>query len=133
VAEAVEKTPNSIGYVELAYAVQHQLSFAGVRNRAGEYIHANLDSLTEAAVSSSANGEPAADITDAPGKDAYPIAAFTWLLLPSEMADPAKKAALTELLQWILTSGQKECASLGYAPLSREAVESQLRLLDTLR
>ena len=123
VAEAVEKTPNSIGYVELAYAIQNRLSFAAVRNRAGEFIHADLDSLAEAATTADAAGTSVEDITDPPGKSAYPISSFTWLLLP-ETTSPEKKAALTEFLRWILNAGQKECSSLGYAPLPRSMASS---------
>ena len=128
VAAAVQSTPNSIGYVELAYAIQRQLSFAGVRNRSGQFVHADLDSLAEAA--RTAGGSDPADITDPPGRNAYPIATFTWLLFPSSVADPAKRAALHELVRWILTSGQKECSALGYLPLPRAIAETQLRLLD---
>jgi len=127
VADMVSKTPNSIGYVEMAYAIQRQLSFAGVRNRAGQYIHADLDTLAEAARSVGADTQVPADISDAPGKNAYPIAAFTWLVIPAEANDPARKAALAELLRWVLTSGQKECSALGYEPLPREIAERQLR------
>jgi len=129
VADAVAKTPNSIGYVELAYAIQRQLSFAGVRNRAGEYIHPDLDSLADAAKSAGAENGVPMDISDAPGKNAYPIAGFTWLVIPAETKDSAKKAALEELLRWVLTSGQKECSALGYEPLPREIAESELREL----
>ncbi len=132
VAEAVRKTPGSIGYVELVYAIQHQLSFGAVRNRAGEYVHADLDSLAKAASVYSAVGEPPASITDPSGKNVYPIAAFTWLLLPAQSSDPAKRAALAELLRWILTSGQKECSALGYTPLPREIANSQLQTLKSL-
>jgi phosphate ABC transporter phosphate-binding protein len=126
VAETVQKTPNSIGYAELAYAIQRQLSFAGVRNHAGQYVHADLDSLDAAARSAGADN---ADISDAPGKNAYPIAAFTWLVLPAETKDPAKKAALDEMLRWVLTTGQKECSALAYEPLPREIAAAQLREL----
>lgn len=132
VAEAVAKTPNSIGYVELTYAIQHQLSYAAVRNRSGEYIHADLDSLAEAAREASAAGEPPSDISDPPGKFAYPIASFTWLVFPPQSASPAKRAALLSLFRWVLTDGQKECAALGYAPLPREITDRQLRTLDSL-
>ncbi|MGA9673181.1 MAG: phosphate ABC transporter substrate-binding protein PstS [Terracidiphilus sp.] len=132
VTEAVQKTPNSIGYVELAYAIQHDLSFAGVRNRAGEFVHADLESLAEAAKETGAGNQPPTSITDAPGKYAYPIAAFTWIILPAKTQDPAKSAALIELLRWVLTSGQKECSALGYVPLPRELAASQLRSLNSL-
>jgi phosphate ABC transporter phosphate-binding protein len=129
VAESVQKTPNSIGYVELTYAIQHELSYAAVRNRAGEYIHADLDSVAEAARTSGASDTPAPSITDSSGRYAYPISSFTWLILPAQTADAAKRAGLAELLRWILTSGQKECSALGYAPLPREIVDSQLKSL----
>jgi phosphate transport system substrate-binding protein len=131
VAETVQTTPNSIGYVELAYAIQHQLSFGTVRNRAGEFIHADLDSLAAAASGFAAAGEPPATITDSPARNAYPIAAFTWLLFPVRSSDPANRAALGTLLRWLLTSGQKECSALGYAPLPQDIADAEFRLLNT--
>ena len=129
VAAAVQHTPNSIGYVELIYAIQHELSFGSVRNRAGEFVKADIPSVT-AAARTSENPDSAfrVSITDSPGKGAYPIATYTWLLLPHQIADKEKRATLVELLRWILTSGQKSCSALGYAPLSsdiaRRALES---------
>jgi len=131
VAALVQKTPNSIGYVELVYAIQHQLSFGSVRNASGEFIHASLESLAlaarDAAVPSS---QLPTSITNAAGKGAYPIATFTWLLVPPQVDDPAKKAALLALLHWLLADGQKECSALGYAPLPRDLAE---RVLNSLR
>lgn len=128
VATAVEKTPNSIGYVELVYAVQHQLSFGLVRNSSGADVRATLDSLAEAARSTSVTTEDLyPSITNAPGKDAYPISTFTWLLVPRQIDDPAKKAALHELIRWMIHSGQKECSALAYAPLPRDIAEQELK------
>ncbi len=134
VAATVQRIPNSIGYVELVYAIQHQLSFGTVRNAAGEYIRADLESVA-AAAGSAATGNAASlsSITNAPGKNAYPIATFTFLLLPQQVKDPARKAALVRLLQWILTSGQKECSALGYAPLPREIAIRQFQALNSLK
>ena len=135
VAALVERTPNSIGYVELVYAIQHQLSFGAVQNAAGEYIRADLSSLN-AAATAEAGGHAAAassSITNASGKDAYPIAAFTFLLLTEQATDNRKRAALFELLQWVLTSGQKECSALGYAPLPREIANQQLEVLNRFK
>jgi phosphate transport system substrate-binding protein len=129
VAEAVAKTPNSIGYVELVYAIQHQLGYGAVRNSSGNYIRADLNSVAEAA--STAKPDSLTSITNPPGKDAYPIVSLTWLLFPQEMKDEVKKAALFELLRWILTSGQQECSSLGYAPLPRNLAAQQLDLLNS--
>lgn len=134
VAEAVRKTPNSIGYVELTYAIQHRLSHGTVRNRAGEFVRADLDTLTEAARNAGTGnaGEPALAITNAPGKVAYPVAAFTWFVFPADIPDSPKRAAIAELFRWILTSGQRECSSLGYAPLPREVVDDQMKRLNAL-
>ena len=120
VVDAVQKTANSIGYVELTYAIQHQLSFGAVRNRAGEFVRADLQSLAEAASDSGGGSGFASTIADPPGKHAYPIAAFTWIVIPTQTVDPVKRTALVELLRWILTSGQKECSALGYIPLPQE-------------
>lgn len=130
-ATAVLDTPNSLGYVELVFAIQHHLSFGAVRNRAGEFAHADLDSLAEAArpgADVSSRG-PITSILNAPGKEAYPITAFTWLVVPAEEEDAAKRSAMASLLKWILVEGQRECSSLGYAPLPRDKAEDQVRAL----
>ena len=135
VAGLVQGTPNSVGYVELIYAVENKLSFGAVRNVNGKYIQASLASVTAAAENLPA--ERQADfrpsITNAAGKNAYPVASFTWLLVPEEGLDTQKRAALLDLVRWVLTSGQKQCAALGYAALPESVASSELRTLDSLR
>ncbi|HKM67864.1 MAG TPA: phosphate ABC transporter substrate-binding protein PstS [Candidatus Acidoferrum sp.] len=135
VAAMVQQTPNSIGYVELVYALRHQLSFGAVRNAAGEYVLADLTSVTVAA--KGAAGAMTSDfrvsITDAPGKGAYPIATFTWWLVPQDLGGAGKKPAFVELLKWVLTSGQNDCSALGYAPLPKEIANRELQFLATLK
>jgi len=135
VATTVQQTPNSIGYVELVYAIQHHVNFGALHNSAGEYIRADLDSLAEAASATTGrqDANSMASIIYPVGKRSYPVTTFTWFLLPREIKDPAKKAALIALLRWILTSGQKECSSLGYAPLPREVAARQLAIVDGFR
>jgi phosphate transport system substrate-binding protein len=135
VASAVEKTPNAIGYVEFVYAIQHQLGFGAVQNSSGKFIRASLDSLAEAAKTAAADptSNVSVSITNPPGKAAYPIASFTWLLIPEQIADDAKKQALIEVIRWVLTSGQKECSALGYAPLPHEIASQQLDLLNSFK
>jgi phosphate ABC transporter phosphate-binding protein len=134
-AAAVQETPNSLGYAELVFAIQHHLSFGSVRNRAGKFVHADLDSLAEAAlpVANAADSGAAASILDAPGKNAYPIATFTWLLVPAYKENAEKQAAMELLLEWILVEGQRECSSLGYAPLPREVTNEQMMKLKAKR
>jgi phosphate ABC transporter phosphate-binding protein len=135
VAAMAQQTANSIGYVELVYALRRQLSFGTVRNAAGEFVKADLASVNEAARSAAGAMRPdfRVSITNAPGKGAYPIATFTWWLLPADLGGADKKAAFLGLLQWMLTSGQKQCSALGYAPLPREVANQELQFLSTLK
>ncbi|MGA2535769.1 MAG: phosphate ABC transporter substrate-binding protein PstS, partial [Terracidiphilus sp.] len=130
VAELTQKTPNAIGYVELIYAIQHQLNYAAVRNPAGEFIMADLASITAAAVGATVEKGEGFSILNATGSDAYPISTFTWLLVPVTGLSAEKKSAIADLLNWALTSGQKQCASLGYAPLPRQVVANELRAVN---
>jgi phosphate ABC transporter phosphate-binding protein len=135
VATMVQQTPNSIGYVELVYALRHQLSFGAVRNAAGQFIQANLSSMTTAAADAAGTMslDSRVSMTNAPGKGAYPIASFTWWLLPPDPGSDGKRTAFHELLQWMLSSGQKECLALGYAPLPHEVANRDLQLLSELK
>jgi len=118
VAAYVRQMPGAIGYVELIYALQTKIPFGSVQNAAGNFVKGSLDSVTAAAAS--APKMPAdfrVSITNAPGKDAYPIASFTWLLIPAQSKDPAKGKILSDFLTWMVTDGQKMTSSLAYAPL----------------
>ena len=119
VAEAVRSTPDSIGYVEFIYAVQGHLSYGAVRNASGRFIQADLNSLPAAAASASftASSDLRVSITNAAPPRAYPIAAFTYLLVPQKSANPEKAKDILAFLQWMLISGQKQSGALGYAAL----------------
>lgn len=134
VAETVQRTPNSVGYVELVYALRRQLSYGTVRNAAGQFVQADLTSLTAAGNTAAAQmtGDFRVSMTNAPGKGAYPIASFTWWLLPKDAAG-AKRAQEIELLQWMLTSGQKECSALGYAPLPKAVATRELQAVGAMK
>jgi phosphate transport system substrate-binding protein len=133
-AEAVRKTPNSIGYVEFLYALQHELEFGAVRNGSGEFVKADLDSVTAAAKTAviPPDGGFGVSITNARGRHTYPIATFTWLLLPEDGTDAAKKTALRDLSRWMLTAGQKQCQEFGYSPLPPEFASRELQALSAL-
>jgi phosphate transport system substrate-binding protein len=131
VAGLVKQSPNSIGYVELIYATQNKMGYGAVQNAAGTFLRANLDSVTAAAAGAAKNmpDDFRVSITNAPGKEAYPISSFTWLLIPSKFADAEKKKALTDFLRWMLTDGQKYAAGLGYAPLPKEVVAKEQKAI----
>jgi phosphate transport system substrate-binding protein len=118
VAGFVRQLPGSIGYVELIYAVQNNITYGSVRNSAGVFVKASLEGVTAAAAS--APKMPAdfrVSITNAPGKDAYPISSFTWLLIPAQSKDAAKGKILADFLSWMVADGQKMTSALAYAPL----------------
>jgi phosphate transport system substrate-binding protein len=118
VAGQIRQLPGAIGYVELIYAVQNKIPYGVVKNAAGEYVKASLDSVTAAAASvKSMPADFRVSITNAPGKDSYPISSFTWLLIPQTSKDPAKGKILADFLVWMVDQGQKETAALTYAPL----------------
>jgi phosphate transport system substrate-binding protein len=127
VAGQVRQLQGSIGYIELIYAVQNKIPYGVVKNSGGNYVKASLDSVTAAAAS--AKTIPAdfrVSITNAPGKEAYPISSFTWLLVPEKSKDAGKGKILADFLNWMVDDGQKMTAELTYAPLP-ESVASKVK------
>jgi phosphate transport system substrate-binding protein len=118
VAGMIRQMQGGIGYIELIYAVQNKIDYGSVKNASGAFVKASLDSVTAAAAS--AKSMPAdfrVSITNAPGKDAYPISSFTWLLIPEKSKEAAKGKILADFLTWMVDDGQKMTAELTYAPL----------------
>jgi phosphate transport system substrate-binding protein len=127
VAAKVAATPGALGYMELTWAIRSELNYGMVRNADGNFVQANLTTLSAAAASAGSAPDLRASLVNAPGHDAWPITTFTWILLPATADNPQKTAALHDLLRWMLTAGQKECSGLGYLPLPREIAERELR------
>jgi phosphate transport system substrate-binding protein len=131
VAGLIKQTPNSIGYVELIYAIQNNIPYGRVRNASGNFIKADLASVT-AAAGAAAKTMPAdfrVSITNADGPNVYPISSFTWLLVPARIQDTAKKKAITDFLRWMLTDGQAMVEGLSYARLPQEVVAMEQKVL----
>jgi phosphate transport system substrate-binding protein len=123
VSGLVHQLSGSIGYVELIYAVQQKIPYGVVRNSSGNFVKGSLESVTAAAAS--APKMPAdfrVSITNAPGKEAYPISSFTWLLIPTPSKDPNKGKILQNFLGWMVTDGQQMTSALTYAPLPDNVV-----------
>src|SRR5437879_3464765 len=127
VAGLIKQTPYSIGYVELIYAIQNDLPYGSVKNAAGEFVKASLAGVSAAAVGTAKSmpDDFRVSITDPPGKEAYPISSFTWLLIPAQVQDARKKSAIKDFLGWMLTSGQQFCEPLAYAKLPKEVVAKE--------
>ncbi len=130
VSGQVQQTPNSIGYVELIFAVQNKMKTGKVKNMAGNWVQASLAGVTAAAASSKEMPDDfRVSITNAPGKDAYPISSFTWLLIPEKIADPAKNKAIKDFLKWMLADGQSMTSNLAYAPLPKAVVAKEMKAI----
>jgi phosphate transport system substrate-binding protein len=127
VSGLVQQTPYSLGYVELIYALQNKLSYGEIRNSSGNYITPSLATVT-AAAAGALKHMPAdfrVSITDPPGPDAYPIASFTYLLIPQNISSAAKRDAIKGFLQWMLAKGESMASSLDYAPLPASLVKQE--------
>jgi phosphate transport system substrate-binding protein len=136
VAGQVKQTEGAIGYTELAYAKQNHLATAAIANQAGEYVEPSIESATAAAAGESAKLPPNTDfrisIVNAPGKGAYPITSFTWLLIPKSIPSAKKQKQLTDFLRWYLTKGEASAASLDYAPLPQPIIAALTARIDSI-
>jgi phosphate transport system substrate-binding protein len=135
VAGLVSQTPGALGYVELIYALQNNMSYGLVQNSSGAFVRATVDAVTAAAAAAAAQmpADFRVSITNPPGKDAYPIASFTWLLLYESPQDKQQGKIMVEFVQWALTEGQKFAKDLGYAPLPKAVVDMELKALQKVK
>jgi phosphate transport system substrate-binding protein len=132
---SVKTTPNAIGYVELIYAVQNNIPYGSVKNSSGNFVKADLASVT-AAAAGAAKEMPEdfrVSITNAPGKMAYPISSFTWLLIPQKFQDAGKRDAIKGFLKWMLSDGQNSVETLSYAKLPKEVVEKEKKAINNIQ
>jgi phosphate transport system substrate-binding protein len=127
VSGLVKQNPNSIGYVELIFAKQNNMSYGLVKNSSGTFVKADFNTVTEAAAGAATSmpDDFRVSITNAPGKNAYPISSFTWLLMPDKIENATKRNALKEFLTWMLGAGQNFAQGLSYAPLPASVVAKE--------
>jgi phosphate transport system substrate-binding protein len=131
VAGLIKQTPNSFGYVELIYAIQNSMPYGKVKNSSGTIVKADLASVTAAAAGAAKDMPPdfRVSITNAQGKNAYPISSFTWLLIPEKFSDSSKRDAIKGFVTWMLTDGQNDTEALSYAKLPKEVVAMEKQAL----
>jgi phosphate transport system substrate-binding protein len=133
VAGFVRQSPGSIGYVELIYALQNKIPCGYVQSAGGSWLKASIEGVTEAAAS--VKNMPAdyrVSITNAPGKNAYPISSFTWLLIPNPAKDPTNGKVLIDFLKWMLQH-ENEASALYYAPLPASVAQQVSATINTLK
>ena len=137
VAGQVKQTPGAIGYVELAYAKQNNLTFSSIQNAAGNFVAPSPGGMTAAAAAAADKLPPNTDyrlsIVNAPGADAYPISSFTWILVYAQQSDSVKARKLTDFLRWAFTEGEKQAAALDYAPLPGTMASRLTARLDSIK
>ena len=131
VAGLVQQTPNSLGYIELIYAIQNKIAYGRVKNSSGAFVKADLASVSAAAaaVAKFMPDDFRVSITNPEGKAAYPIASFTWLLIPAKFTDSAKRDVVKDFLKWMMTDGQQSCEALSYAKLPKEVVGKEMKAI----
>ncbi len=134
VAGLVKQTEGSIGYVELAYAEKNNLPYAALKNKAGNFVEPTFDAVSAAAAGFIKNmpADLRVEITNADGKNSYPISGFTWLLIYQNMKDKTKAKAIVNFLKWAVTDGEKYAKELYYAPLPKEVVKLDEKKIATI-
>jgi phosphate transport system substrate-binding protein len=131
----IKQTPNSIGYVELIYAAQNSIPYGAVKNASGAFVKADLKGVSEAAAGAAKDmpDDFRVSITNAPGKGAYPISTFTWLLIPQKISDAGKRDSIKGFLKWMLADGQNYTEQLEYAKLPKEVVARESKAINTVQ
>ena len=135
VAGLVKQTPGAIGYVELIYAMQNKIDYGAVQNQAGQFVRASTETVSNAAARAvkSMPADFRVSITNAPGRDVYPISSFTWLLFSERPSDKLRARTMVDFTKWALTEGQKYTSELGYAPLPKEVVALEMKALGRIK
>jgi len=133
VSGQVKQTPGAIGYVELIYAIQNKMPYAEVKNSAGQFVKPTIDSVTAALATAEIPDDFRFSMTNAPGKDAYPICGATWLLVYEQQKDAAKGKKLVEFLKWAAKDGEKMAKDLDYAPLPDSVQQRVLKRIDEIK
>jgi phosphate transport system substrate-binding protein len=133
VSGQVKQTPGALGYVELIYAIQNKMPYAEVKNSAGQFVKPTLEAVTAAMATANIPNDFRFSMTDAPGKDSYPIAGATWLLVYERQKDAVKGKKLVEFLKWALTKGEDMAKELDYAPLPPQLRDRVLKRVDEIK
>jgi phosphate transport system substrate-binding protein len=135
VSALIRQTPYSLGYVELSYALQQKLSYGAVGNSSGAFVKGDLATATEAAKVAAPflPDDFRFSIANSPAKSAYPVSSFTYLLIPASIKDNAKRAALQDLLRWMLGPGQEMAAAVGFSRLPQNVITHELENIALLQ
>ena len=134
-AEKVAATSGAIGYTELKMAEKASLRMASIRNAEGEFVRPSARTIAAAAktLTSKTTDDFRISLTNAPGKDSYPISSFTWFYVPAVAKDSQRGRAVAEYLRWVYTSGEKLAQEQGYSPLPEDLLAKVMTKAATIR
>ncbi len=135
VAGLIKNTQHSIGYVELAYAVENKLPYASLKNKDGQFVEPTIKAIS-AAAAGAVKQMPAdyrISLVNQPGKETYPVVGFTWLLIYEQQKDAVKGKKIVEFLKWSQHQGQKMAAPLLYAPLPESVVKMVNKTIQSIK
>ena len=132
VAGQLANSPGAIGYIELAYALQNDIAYAAMQNKAGEFVLPSVDSIRAAAAQKPNVSPTDFSITNMDGKDSYPISGYSWIMVWKNQADPARGKQLTDMLKWLVTGGQQYAAKVNYVPLPDNVQQEALKAIASI-
>jgi phosphate transport system substrate-binding protein len=132
VAGQLSNSPGAIGYIELAYAMQNDIAYVALQNKAGEYVLPSIDSIRAAAGQKPDVSATDFSITDMAGKDSYPISGYSWIMIWKNQADPSRGKQLADLLKWLVTSGQDYAKKVNYVPLPENVQAVALKAIGSM-
>jgi phosphate transport system substrate-binding protein len=133
VAAAIRQKEGSIGYLELAYAVRDKIAYGSVQNASGEFVQATVNSTSAAASSAQIPDDLRVSISNSPAAGSYPIASFSWILVPASLHGTTNSKALADFLTWVVGDGQRFAADLFYAPLPNDVVRQARKAINQTR
>jgi phosphate transport system substrate-binding protein len=133
VAGQVKQTPGSIGYIELAYVLENQMSYAQVQNKAGKFVYPTIETVAAAAASKPEVSSTDFSIVDAAGANSYPISGYSWVMLYEQPSDPARAKLVRETMEWLVTKGQALAKSVDYVPLPENVQQRAIKLVASMK
>lgn len=133
VAGQVRETTGAIGYVELAYVLENQMSYALIQNKAGNFVYPSIMTVAAAAATKPNVTSTDFSIVDAAGTDSYPISGYTWVMLHQESSDLPRAKQIQTVLEWVVTKGQDLAKSVNYVPLPDSVQQQALKIIEQMK
>jgi len=133
VAGQVRQTPGGIGYIELAYVLENDMTYAQVENKAGKYVYPSIQTVAAAAATKPEVSSTDFSIVDAAGKNSYPISGYSWVMLYQEPSDAARAKLVKGTLEWLVTKGQSVAQSVDYVPLPENVQQQALKIISQMK